>query len=161
IPGADAGEWFMLEVLARGNRITIKVNGHTTVSEFEDSAFQRGHLALQQAGAETIVHFRKIEIKELPAKPLALPRKAADVPAFLPGTWKLESVLLEPKVPADQARATGICTHDLVAGGKFVRGCLTYDNGQFESLVVQQYDAGPETIRGWFFTSRGECNGPG
>jgi len=66
-PGADAGEWFTLEVIARGPRITIKVNGVTTVDEFEDTSFRRGHFALQQAGPETVVQFRKIEIKELRA----------------------------------------------------------------------------------------------
>ena len=55
------------EVIARGNRLTIKVNDVTTVDSFEDSSFQRGHFALQQGSEETIVSFQKIEIKELPA----------------------------------------------------------------------------------------------
>ena len=58
--------WFTLEVVARGNRITIKVNGATTVDEFKDDQYQRGHFALQQLGPETVAQFRKIEIKELP-----------------------------------------------------------------------------------------------
>ncbi len=66
IPGADAGEWFTMDILARGNRITIKINGNTTVDEFQDNSFQRGHFVLQQVGAVTSVYFKKIEIKELP-----------------------------------------------------------------------------------------------
>jgi uncharacterized protein (TIGR03067 family) len=84
VPGADAGEWFTLEVLARGSRITIKVNGVTTVDEFEDTSFRRGHLALQQAGDKTIVQFRKIEIKELPATQSDLSR--------LQGAWQAVAV---------------------------------------------------------------------
>jgi tetratricopeptide (TPR) repeat protein len=57
-----------MEVIARGPRITIKVNDVTTVNDFEDPLFRfrQGHLMLQQGGAETVVAFRKIEIKELP-----------------------------------------------------------------------------------------------
>jgi hypothetical protein len=62
---APADAWFTMEIIARGNRITIKVNGVTTVDEFEDNQFQRGHFALQQLGKETVVEFRKIEVKEL------------------------------------------------------------------------------------------------
>ena len=65
VPGADAGEWFTMEVIARGPRITIKVNDVT--AWFEDSSYQRGHFALQQASAETVIQFRKIEVKELSA----------------------------------------------------------------------------------------------
>jgi hypothetical protein len=70
IKGAAAGDWFTLEVIARGPRITIKVNGLTTVDEFEDAKYRRGHFALQQIGAGTIVEFRKIEIKELAIGPM-------------------------------------------------------------------------------------------
>src|SRR5262249_38976224 len=66
IKGADAGDWFTMEIIARGPRITIKVNGLTTVDEFYDTTYRRGHLALQQAGAGTIINFKTMEIKELP-----------------------------------------------------------------------------------------------
>jgi hypothetical protein len=67
--------WFTQEVIADGNHIIIKVNGKTTV-DFVDknNSFTRGHFALQQHDAvrsggkqyETILHVRKVEVKELP-----------------------------------------------------------------------------------------------
>jgi serine/threonine protein kinase len=61
------GEWFVLEVIATGNHIVIKVNGKTTVDFVdEENCHPTGHIALQQHDAQTVVEFRKIEIKELP-----------------------------------------------------------------------------------------------
>jgi serine/threonine protein kinase len=61
------GEWFTQEVIAVGNQIVIKVNGKTTADYTDDKRlFTRGHFALQQLTPETVVEFRKIEIKELP-----------------------------------------------------------------------------------------------
>jgi uncharacterized protein (TIGR03067 family) len=59
--------WFTGEVIATDNRIVVRVNGVTTAN-FEDPrrAYMKGHLALQVWNPETVVHFRKIEIKELP-----------------------------------------------------------------------------------------------
>jgi hypothetical protein len=61
-------EWFTQEVIAIGNHIVIKVNGHTTV-DFVDknNTHMKGHFALQQHDPGTVVSFRKIEVKELPA----------------------------------------------------------------------------------------------
>jgi Domain of Unknown Function (DUF1080) len=61
-------EWFTQEVTAIGNHIVIKVNGKTTV-DFVDpkSTYMKGHFALQQHDPGTVVKFRKIEVKELPA----------------------------------------------------------------------------------------------
>jgi Domain of Unknown Function (DUF1080)/Lectin C-type domain len=63
---AKPDEWFDLEVLAVGGRILIKVNGKTTVNFVDlNGTYPRGHLALQQLGANTEARFRKIEVKEL------------------------------------------------------------------------------------------------
>ena len=61
-------EWFTQEVTAIGNHIVIKVNGKTTV-DFVDkkNTHMKGHFALQQHDPGTVVMFRKIEVKELPA----------------------------------------------------------------------------------------------
>ena len=59
--------WFTQEVIANGNRIIIKVNGKTTVDYVdEDKKYSRGQLALQVLEAATVVHFKRVEIKELP-----------------------------------------------------------------------------------------------
>jgi hypothetical protein len=63
---APANTWFIQEVTARGNHITISVNGSKVVDFVDkDWKWRKGHLALQLWEPETVVHFRKIEIKEL------------------------------------------------------------------------------------------------
>lgn len=61
-------EWFTQDVIAVGNHIIIKVNGKTTV-DFVDknNTYMKGHFALQQHDPGTVVKFRKVEFKELPA----------------------------------------------------------------------------------------------
>jgi hypothetical protein len=61
-------EWFTQEVTAVGNHIIIKVNGKTTVDFVdEQNTYPKGHFALQGHDPGTVVHFRKIEVKELPS----------------------------------------------------------------------------------------------
>jgi hypothetical protein len=59
-------EWFKQEVTAIGNHIVIKVNGKTTV-DWKDpkNTYTKGHFALQGHDPGTVVHFRKVEVKEL------------------------------------------------------------------------------------------------
>jgi hypothetical protein len=59
-------EWFTQEVTAIDGKITIKVNGKTTV-EWEDpnKTYTKGHFALQGHDPGTKVKFRKIEVMEL------------------------------------------------------------------------------------------------
>jgi hypothetical protein len=62
-------EWFTQEVTAIGNHIVIKVNGKTTVDwKDPNSTYMKGHFALQQHDPGSVVQFRKIEVKELPAE---------------------------------------------------------------------------------------------
>ena len=62
-----AGEWFTMEVSVKATDSVIKVNGSET-AQYSDSHFKRGHIALQQHDAKTVVEFRKIEIRETSAK---------------------------------------------------------------------------------------------
>jgi WD40 repeat protein len=63
----EVDTWYTLEIIARGNRVTTKLNGETALDYVDDAAsFRKGHLALQAQYAGTEVRFRKIEIKELP-----------------------------------------------------------------------------------------------
>jgi len=59
--------WFTLEVIAQGNRLIVKVNGKVTADVTDtDNRYRKGHLVLQSLldGADRVVHFRKIEVKE-------------------------------------------------------------------------------------------------
>jgi hypothetical protein len=61
-------EWFTQEVTAIGNHIVIKVNGKVTVDWRDpDNTYTKGHFALQGHDPGTMVKFRKVEVKELPA----------------------------------------------------------------------------------------------
>jgi hypothetical protein len=69
VPAAP-GEWAVLEVLARGERINVLVNGKA-VAEIVDEMRQfarSGHIALHQ-DANAVIEFRKVEIKEGPPGP--------------------------------------------------------------------------------------------
>src|SRR5262245_7258607 len=61
------GEWFTYEVIARGNHITIKVNGSPTIENFEDTknTYMKGHIAFQQHHNGSVVKIRKVEVREL------------------------------------------------------------------------------------------------
>jgi len=63
---AVPGEWFSMEVIAKGSRIQVLVNGQNVV-DFTDAAEnpRNGHIALQAFGENTVVRFRNIQIKEI------------------------------------------------------------------------------------------------
>ena len=60
-------EWFTLEAIAVGPKLTTLVNGKKQI-EWTDPKyrFKQGHFALQQHDPGSVVRFRKIEVKELP-----------------------------------------------------------------------------------------------
>jgi hypothetical protein len=95
-----ADEWFVMELLAIGNRIIVIVN-HQKIADYEDIQRRsaRGHIALQLLGAATRVEFRSVEVKELApttrtetSKPAAEPvsRRARFNPQFGLTGWKIE-----------------------------------------------------------------------
>lgn len=64
------GEWFVQEVIADGNHIIIKVNGKTTVDFIdENNTYKKGHFAIQQHDPGSVVKVKRVEVKELSAKP--------------------------------------------------------------------------------------------
>jgi hypothetical protein len=61
-------EWFTQEVTAEGNHIVIKVNGKVTVDWTDpDTTYTKGHFALQGHDPGSVMKFRKVQVKELPA----------------------------------------------------------------------------------------------
>jgi hypothetical protein len=93
-PLVKPGEWFTYEIIAQGYRIQLKVNGQTTL-EWTDGNRQRagGHLALHVAGEKSVVEFKSIEIKELPASSNPQPVK---LQSFTPGKDPLPLPLRGP-----------------------------------------------------------------
>jgi hypothetical protein len=63
------GIWFTQEVIANGNHLVVKIDGEKEIDWIDqNSEYKQGHLALVKIGANTIVQFRTIEVKELPSK---------------------------------------------------------------------------------------------
>lgn len=59
-------ERFLMEVLAKGNEIETRINGEKVAWYIDpDRRFTRGHIVLQQSGADTKVQFYKIEVRPL------------------------------------------------------------------------------------------------
>jgi hypothetical protein len=64
-----ANEWFTYEVICRGPSITLLVNGKKTIDWKDPKHRHRvGHVALKHLSPGTTVHFRTIEIKDLPER---------------------------------------------------------------------------------------------
>jgi hypothetical protein len=62
------GEWFTMDIIAEGNRVTVKVNGKTTADAIDvGDAFPLGCIALRHVANSTI-EFRRVEIKLLPSR---------------------------------------------------------------------------------------------
>jgi hypothetical protein len=75
------GEWFVMDILAVGKQVTVKVNGKIATDYLDtDNDFKIGQVALRHP-AKGLLEFRKIEIKEL--KPEAAPPIAV-TPGFVP-----------------------------------------------------------------------------
>jgi serine/threonine protein kinase len=102
-----AGEWFILEVIANENHFITRVNGQETIN-CRDSAsrYARGHLALALYNSQSVVQFRKIEIKELP--PPAPSATPAPQPQFYPAEeWIDVLPLIDPSLDKWDMRLTG------------------------------------------------------
>jgi predicted Ser/Thr protein kinase len=62
--------WFVQEVIADRNHFVIKVDGETIVDHIDTQKdYLEGHLGLQTFGGDTVIQFRRVEVKELPATP--------------------------------------------------------------------------------------------
>jgi hypothetical protein len=57
------GKWNTLEITAKGPRMTVVLNGVTTVRDAEDTKFARGAIALQYGSG--VVKFRNVRIRAL------------------------------------------------------------------------------------------------
>src|SRR5262249_41088087 len=160
------GEWFTLEIIAIDNDLIVKVNGKMTTHWVDpDRTYLNGCLALQQYSPTTLVQFRKIEIKELPASPPGVPKQAADVLPYLAGNWKLESLNRDPKSPPATDPFVGTFPYSFVAGGKCLRGrssvVPTSDarTGTIGLLDLWSFESDKNMMRRWVARSDGWTSG--
>jgi hypothetical protein len=57
------GRWNVMDIKAKGERLTVTVNGHRTVDNVQDSAHSRGRITLQYGAG--IVKFRKVQVRPI------------------------------------------------------------------------------------------------
>ena len=68
--GTGGGKWNTFEITAKGNKLTVLMNGQKTV-EAEDSKFAKGPIARQRFPGSSkdpgigVIKFRKVEVKSL------------------------------------------------------------------------------------------------
>ncbi|HYP12457.1 MAG TPA: DUF1080 domain-containing protein, partial [Bryobacteraceae bacterium] len=61
--------WWEQHIIADGNHITVKVNGKTVVDYVDEkNTHSRGHLALQQHDPKSVVWYKDLMYRKLPAK---------------------------------------------------------------------------------------------
>lgn len=58
-----AGKWNVMEIICKGQELTYKFNGVTTVDKAKDAKNAKGYISLQFGGGT--VRFRKVEIRAL------------------------------------------------------------------------------------------------
>ncbi|MCU0879788.1 MAG: SUMF1/EgtB/PvdO family nonheme iron enzyme [Pirellulaceae bacterium] len=128
-------EWATYEVIADGNRIITKLNGQEVANCVDpDSMYSRGHIALQCFHSNTVVQYRKIEIKELPpspspsvAPPLAIaPFDAAQARAHQ------EAWAKHLGVPVEHTNTVGM-KFSLIPPGEFMMGAT---EGEIKRALV-------------------------
>ena len=75
-------QWFVMEILAIGGKLTVAIDGREVIRYRDDPPRPRGNIALQSFSDATEVVFRKIEIAEL----AAAGSSSKQAPAYLSGS---------------------------------------------------------------------------
>ncbi len=57
------GRWNVMEITAKGDRLTVSVNGQRTVNNVQDGKHARGRITLQYGAG--VVKFRKVEVRAI------------------------------------------------------------------------------------------------
>ena len=88
------GQWFTLEVIADGSALAVLVDGKSSAYKFaQERLHSSGHIALQQYSPETVIEFRRIEIKELNRPDQKDPK---EIERFPGGTDRVARVAFTP-----------------------------------------------------------------
>ncbi len=62
--------WWTQDIIAQGNHIIIKVNDKVVVDHVDEkNTYQKGYLALQQHNKGSVVEYRNLMMRRLPAEP--------------------------------------------------------------------------------------------
>jgi Protein kinase domain/3-keto-disaccharide hydrolase/Putative zinc-finger len=103
---ATADSWITLEVVVRGKRVEVKVNGTTTAEQTVGQLPNHGGINLNVYEPGSILHVRKVEIKELPPEEPGWVRlfNGTDLTGWKkhpeqPGDWNIEDGVLVGRGP--------------------------------------------------------------
>ncbi|MBM4071853.1 MAG: DUF1080 domain-containing protein [Planctomycetes bacterium] len=85
-------EWFVMDVIAQGEAITVKINGVVT-ADVINRAHARGHIALGRPANH--VEFKSVQIKQLPSGPIAEPGwvqlfNGKEAHGLILGAWQID-----------------------------------------------------------------------
>ncbi|MFH1737810.1 MAG: DUF1080 domain-containing protein [bacterium] len=64
MPARD-GEWFPLQIIVKGSRCIVRVNGETVVDYDQLDKIRPGHIALQMHKLESTIWYKDVRVKEL------------------------------------------------------------------------------------------------
>lgn len=67
----QADAWFTIDVLVNDKKVVVKVDGKQTAEQMVDSLLPTGNITIGVHEAQTVLHIRNIQIKELPPTPPA------------------------------------------------------------------------------------------
>ncbi len=132
---AQPDEWFTIEIIAVDNHFITKIDG-LEVANSKDllSKHTTGHLALQVWNPNTLVQFRKIEIKELP--PSNSPIKEQAKRRFASDEWIDVIPLIDPREDKwDNPQQTG------KNAWRIEQGELAVDGDRLGSKLVLPLDS--------------------
>ena len=145
-------EWFLLEIIARGNHIETLVSGQK-VAEHDDWQHQywRGRIVLQSSGDTTSVAYRKIEIRELPPADAALLRTAPPTIADAPSPADFSTYRLEPEKFVSEAgrfavQAPGQPRQVIVDKDSLKQHIFEWKLGDGNQYIVSYTDYPPDRI---------------
>jgi formylglycine-generating enzyme required for sulfatase activity len=70
-PTVQPGRWFTLEVVAEGKHVSVLIDSEVATTWSKKDQYVSGRIAIKQNLGKPSIEFRKIEIKELAAAPVA------------------------------------------------------------------------------------------
>jgi formylglycine-generating enzyme required for sulfatase activity len=146
----------VLELIVVGDTVAVRIDGVETARYTGvGPAFARGHIALQVRDPGTVVEFKKIEVKELPATPSAVPSPPPAVAPFdgAKAREHQEAWAKHLGVPAETTNSIGMKLR-LIPPGEFLMGSAPDDHAKSLDELKKHGKSG------WFFEFVESRSGP-
>lgn len=147
-------QWFEHEMICDGPNITIPY--FNVASAGSPGMSMEGHIALELFDSDSVVEYRKIEIKELVGGregPLAL--TPSKVLPHMAGTWEIE--YSAPGGPPKSGGPKGkyLMIVEPIAGAQFYRILNLSPTGESSGVVIDAFDKDRGEFLNWYFDASG------